>query len=425
MKRFVRRIAASLFIRLFLTLLAALLPFVAALSAVTLAQLNAHLVRSQIDEMDLHLTRATQYVNQYVQTLKSILMQMAYDPAMQNESPSAVRDALQRYADNAALHISQLYLRMPDGKILCTEQVIFDTMDYQPPRLGGNRAERIWISGPYFSRLAQEQAVALVLALPLDAGGTAELVCEVNLRMLMRNIQATLGKYPSFALLTLDDQLITYNINALRPDSNVTYFNVRMDNALLAQLRRVKLGQRSLDATLDGAQAEVQTSMGLVDGTQWKLIVIIRGDVLRTQIRLAMRSLLGPFFWGLPALLLLCAFIARGYTRPIRALSRQMDKAVSLAVAPPVAVLGERADEMGKLSRSYIRMLTRLADLQSREQEAQATRNRLELRLLQSQIYPHFYGNTLGCIVLLLLGNRQEQALDALRQLIRILSYGA
>ena len=90
-----------------------------------------------------------------------------------------------------------------------------------------------------------------------------------------------------------------------------------------------------------------------------------------------------------------------------------------------MAALGERADEMGKLSRSYIRMLTRLADMQSREREAQATRNRLELRLLQSQIYPHFYGNTLGCIVLLLLSNRQEQALDALRQLIRILSYGA
>ena len=131
-----------------------------------------------------------------------------------------------------------------------------------------------------------------------------------------------MGKYPSFALLTLDDQLITYNINALRPDSNVTYYDVRMDEALLAQLRLVKLGQRSLDAASYGTQAEIQTSMGLVDGTRWKLIVLIRGDVLRTQIRLAMRSLLGPFLWGLPVLLLLCAFIARGYTRPIRALSR-------------------------------------------------------------------------------------------------------
>jgi sensor histidine kinase YesM len=81
-----------------------------------------------------------------------------------------------------------------------------------------------------------------------------------------------------------------------------------------------------------------------------------------------------------------------------------------------------RRDEIGALYRSFRFMIDRVTQLARAQREAELRRRQVELKLLHSQIRPHFVGNTLACIASLAKQNRRDEVVETLRSLILLLS---
>src|SRR5690606_21355866 len=107
--------------------------------------------------------------------------------------------------------------------------------------------------------------------------------------------------------------------------------------------------------------------------------------------------------------------LTRSFTKPIRKLVEKMDRLNDVSI---VSKLSEtRQDEIGRLARSYNAMLERIQHLLQETKKAEEQKKEYELKMLRSQIAPHFLYNTLACIGSL----AKQQKIAEVRQTIRSL----
>ncbi|MGV2788445.1 sensor histidine kinase, partial [Clostridium perfringens] len=82
-----------------------------------------------------------------------------------------------------------------------------------------------------------------------------------------------------------------------------------------------------------------------------------------------------------------------------------------------------RMDEIGRLTQSYNAMLERLQSLLRKTKKAEEQQKEYELKMLRSQIAPHFLYNTLACISSLAKQQRIDELRDTIRSLVKLLSF--
>ncbi len=82
-----------------------------------------------------------------------------------------------------------------------------------------------------------------------------------------------------------------------------------------------------------------------------------------------------------------------------------------------------REDELGRLSAHYNGLVRRIRTLVEEIRETEHKKLEYEFLMLQNQIGPHFLHNTLACVASLIRQEKYETAQQALRALIRLLSY--
>ncbi|UUZ94825.1 sensor histidine kinase [Paenibacillus sp. P25] len=88
---------------------------------------------------------------------------------------------------------------------------------------------------------------------------------------------------------------------------------------------------------------------------------------------------------------------------------------------PYIAVT--REDEIGRLARSYNAMMERIQLLVQEIKEAESRKQQFELKMLQSQIAPHFLYNTLACIGSLAKQHKTDAVRDTIKSLVGLLSF--
>lgn len=117
----------------------------------------------------------------------------------------------------------------------------------------------------------------------------------------------------------------------------------------------------------------------------------------------------------------IAAFTSATISRPVGQLVRLMEKVEAGDLTVRAPDLGE--DELGRLGKSFNRMLSQTQLLMDRIYEEQKKLRSSELKALQSQIQPHFLYNCLDSITWLLRlekNGEAEQMLTALSALFRI-----
>lgn len=89
----------------------------------------------------------------------------------------------------------------------------------------------------------------------------------------------------------------------------------------------------------------------------------------------------------------------------------------------PLKILDVHNDEIGSLITSYNLMMDRIVGLMNEREQNAERRKELEIKMLQSQIGPHFLHNTLACIHSLAQQERIHEVEMAIRSLSGLLSY--
>lgn len=131
--------------------------------------------------------------------------------------------------------------------------------------------------------------------------------------------------------------------------------------------------------------------------TPWSMVTIVPNTDLRQQRRDEIAQYGIVFSLTLLLSLLLSFFFSRYITKRIIVLSKHM-KSFCLSDEYAVHLKPESSDEIGQLIDSYNFMIDRIYDLMKKQETINNTLKVTELRMLQSQIQPHFLYNTLDSI---------------------------
>lgn len=113
--------------------------------------------------------------------------------------------------------------------------------------------------------------------------------------------------------------------------------------------------------------------------------------------------------------------MSRYFTSPIRTLVQKMDHSRDFTVIFPLTTT--RKDEIGKLYSSYKAMLNRIHFLIKEIKEIEERKKETELKILQSQIAPHFIYNTLACVISLAKQNKTQEVVQTIKSLVSLLSF--
>ncbi|QJD84018.1 cache domain-containing sensor histidine kinase [Cohnella herbarum] len=158
----------------------------------------------------------------------------------------------------------------------------------------------------------------------------------------------------------------------------------------------------------------------------WTLVGLAETDRFQTAVQSS-----NHFIWMLAAISTLLPtslifIMLRSYNYRIRRLSRHMEKAKDEKF--DLIVLREGKDEIGGLIRSYNRMVAQIESLvndvyklEIQQKDMELERIRAEMKLLQSQVNPHFLFNTLNALLVVSAKNGYAEVTDIIRNLSQLL----
>ncbi len=158
----------------------------------------------------------------------------------------------------------------------------------------------------------------------------------------------------------------------------------------------------------------------------WTLVGIANANRYQAAVQRSQR-----FIWGLAAVSTLLPtslifVMLRSYNYRIRRLSRHMDKAKNEKF--DLIALREGKDEIGGLIRSYNRMAAQIESLindvyklEIQQKDMQLEQIRAEMKLLQSQVNPHFLFNTLNALLVVSAKNGYTQVTPIIKNLSQLL----
>ncbi|WP_276356598.1 sensor histidine kinase [Cohnella caldifontis] len=158
----------------------------------------------------------------------------------------------------------------------------------------------------------------------------------------------------------------------------------------------------------------------------WKMIGTANAALFKDTSERVMR-----FFWELAAVSTLVPtwlifIIWRSYNYRIKRLSRHMDRAKNEKF--DLIPLTKDKDEIGGLIRSFNRMAATIESLindvyklEIEQKDMQLEQTRAELKLLQSQVNPHFLFNTLNALLVVSAKNGYAEVTDIIKNLSLLL----
>jgi two-component system sensor histidine kinase YesM len=160
--------------------------------------------------------------------------------------------------------------------------------------------------------------------------------------------------------------------------------------------------------------------------TGWRVVGAANANLFQTQQAESER-----YIWMLALISTLVPtslifIILRSYIYRVKRLSRHMDKAQNEKFVP--INLPEGKDEIGGLIRSFNRMTSTIESLindvyklEIQQKDLQLEQVRAELKLLQSQVNPHFLFNTLNALFVVSAKKGYDEVTDTIKSLSQLL----
>ncbi|MBD2845777.1 sensor histidine kinase [Paenibacillus sp. IB182496] len=371
-------------------------------------------------DTELLLARTNQYIDASLDNIENIVLLLASRSELLDASrEEEAIGVLNHYASYNNSMARTLYLIRADGKVYANNQVVYEIVGNPHLQRLYDEAEDNYgalnVSEPYDSPISGHTLAYTMPITGRDKQVLGVVVAELDLERLTTRIAPMI--YQSFVLLSSEGRVI----NRLVPGDDLLPYQPRvyppeLETSFAERLSGLKLGVSSLDS----GERPLLIVKSNKNRLGWSLIAFIEEarlyrnlETLYSNYRTASTAWIG--------ILLVSAYlISRSFTRPIRRLVDKMDRVHDVQVIPRLSVT--RGDEIGRLARSYNAMLERIQQLLVETRRAEARKKEYELKMLRSQIAPHFLYNTLACISSLAKQRKIEEVRETIRSLVGLLS---
>lgn len=410
----------SFFLKCFSLVLCLLLLLVVILFLSANSILDTAVESTLNDSITEDLAGALEYTNLYLDYAYNTIIIAAQDQILQSGDEEKISRILENYAAGNGI-FDNFYLKMEDGRVLCGKQYIFDAMQYELPQIDfGSDIITFTVTPPYFSRMVQSDTIAVAVRLQFADGSRPILIGEVKMSNFAENVKKIVGASTSFALYASNGALVMYHTDGMQSFHGPGAISVRPAHALFEDARMYAVS----GSMTPHSYQNILMLAGMVNEANWRLVLMVESNRYPLSITAPLDGIKTLIILCFPVVFMISLLVGRRSSRPVIQLSKSLDQIGNTENIHLPARLTQSKDEMGKLSRSIEGMLKRIDAYVKKEREAQEERSRLEMKLLQSQITPHFISNSLSCAVTYLLRDNSKVALSTMRQLIRILNYG-
>jgi len=383
----------------------------------------ADLFKNQmVTDSEALIARTNQFLDTYLDNSQNVLLLLSANASLLKEpDEKKLADSLRFIADNNNSFVKMVYLIRKDGKVFTNSQVIYDIIGN--PMLGAiyDASKQTYgaavVSQPYVSPLS---GATVAISRPVS-GNNGELlgvaVIELDLEKLNRKISVlTSDSYKTFVVISDKNKVVTFDRESEMLPQRPGGYHEDLPQSFVERL-----------AELPSTASELQESTGKMVAVKsgqnrlgWTLIVLIKEHYFYQNVnRLFDTYKTAACIW-IVILLFLAYAMSRYLTKPIRTLAAKMDRVHDMGVIPRIMV--RRNDEIGRLAQSFNAMMERIHNLLQETKEMEVKKKHLELKVLQSQISPHFLYNTLACIGSLAKQHRTEEVKETIRSLVGVLS---
>ncbi|WP_079908513.1 sensor histidine kinase [Paenibacillus sp. 32352] len=388
------------------------------------------LFRKQVlSDAQVIIDRTNLYMDAYLDNVQNILLLLSaredlFEPGQEEEAVNVLRT----YAANNSTLYKTLYFVRSDGKVLSNTQVYYDIIGN--PHLAqlyeqARKNYGVMISEPYESPLSGK-TVAFLFPIRSKAGDQLKgmAVVEVDLvRLTTMLLQLMSSKNQTFTIITNKNHVVnTYDTSwpmfyyDLLP-YNTKVFPPDLNSDFIEQVGDLPVGVTEID----GARSKLVAVKSGMNKLGWYFVSFIEDRYFyQNIISLYNNYRTAAAVWIL--LLLISSYIMSRYiTYPVRMLVAKMDRVRDIEVLPSISV--QREDEIGRLAKSYNAMMERIHGLLIETKEMEQRKKQYELKMLQSQIAPHFLYNTLACISSLAKQQKTDAVRETIRSLVGLLSF--
>ncbi|MDB4865890.1 MAG: histidine kinase [Cohnella sp.] len=266
-------------------------------------------------------------------------------------------------------------------------------------------------SVPHVQNLFKGQykwVVSMSKSIKLTVGGqetNAVLLVDVNFKMiddLSRSVK--LGQKGYAYIIDESAGNIIYH-----PQQQLIYAGLKYEN--VEQALKYTYGSYLDDSTGVNRMITVQT----VNNVGWKIVGVSYMDEIVTTRKEITSFLIWLLAFVLAFVLLITWYMSAKISQPIQRLEKSMQQVErgNFNIHIPI----RRDDEVGRLSRRFNLMVTRIRELMNQIIHEQEAKRKSELEVLQSQIHPHFLYNTLNSVVRLAGTGKNEDVITMITSL--------
>lgn len=385
--------------------------------------------RQVVSDAQIIIDRTNLYMNAYLDNVQNILLLISTREDLLNVGmEKEASDVLRSYANmNRSLYKS-LYLVGVDGHVISNSQTTFDIIgNPEIPNLleKAKQTYGIFITEPYQSPMSGK-TVAFVL--PIQSSSTKSLkgiaVVEIDLVQLTNMIAQFMNtKNQTFAIIT-NKKNVVHSFDVGLPLSSyrllpyhTSVYPPELDEGFVDQVSDLPLGA----SEIEGPQGNLVAVKSGMNNLGWYFIAFYENSFFYQNIASLYRNFSTAGVFWIFLVLASTYMISRYITLPVRTLVAKMDRVRDMDVLHTIHATGN--DEIGRLARSYNAMMERIHHLLQETKEAERRKKHFELKMLQSQIAPHFLYNTLACISSLAKQHKIYEVRETIKTLVGLLSF--
>lgn len=388
------------------------------------------LFRKQVvSDAQIIIDRTNLYMNAYLDNVQNILMLISTrEDLLNEEKEKEASEVLRNYSNMNSTLYKTLYLVREDGKVISNSQTTFDIIgnpQIQKLLAQAKQTHGMFITEPYQSPLSGK---TVAFTMPLTSTQAKSFigiaVVEIDLVQLTNMLAQFMNtKNQTFSIITNKRNVVQAFDGAL-PLSfyrllpyNTSIFPPELNTDFVDEVSELPLGA----SEIEGPQGHLVAVKSGMNKLGWYFIAFYEDSFFYQHIRsLHINFNTAGVLW-IFIVLASTYMISRYVTHPVRTLVAKMDRVRDMEVLPILSASGN--NEIGRLVLSYNAMMERIHNLLKETKESERRKKQFELKMLQSQIAPHFLYNTLACISSLAKQHKIDEVRETIKALVGLLSF--
>lgn len=370
------------------------------------------------------IDKTNQLLYNYQENIKQVLLILSKQHnILSQENDEEIKKYLQEYCENTPYLIKNYYIKKQDGRIISNNQIFLDIigrakLDEIVNIVKANTAGISWTE-PYHSPISFN---TIAFAVPYREKGSFEVTSTILAEINMDYIETLIrpGNFlnaKTMVVLTASGRPVVYDKNSILLPLIMKNGTEEIDSVFLDILCNLNNGMDTV--TYGGKKMYAIKDSGKALG--YALIVLADQRLVDNDIKKLYQSILATLATMLAVLFGVIYITTYYFTRPITKMAARMDRVMDIEKFIPFQT--SRRDEVGILAGSYNSMMERIRELAREIREAESKKKEYELKMLQSQIGPHFLFNTLACIGSLANQYRVEEVRETIRDLVNLLTF--